>query len=44
MAFARKVKTFNLSSFLKTIRNVQEKRTIKIDPAKLRDFGGAMDG
>jgi len=39
IAFAQKVKTFNLTSFLKTIRDVHEQSSIKVDPRKLAEFG-----
>lgn len=38
IAFAKKVKTFDLPSFLKKIRDVQDDSMIKIDPAKLAEF------
>jgi DNA-binding transcriptional regulator YiaG len=38
VAFARKVKSFDLTSFLKTIKSVQELRTIKISPDALAKF------
>lgn len=36
--FAKKVKRFNLMSFLKHIKDVHEKSPIKIDPCKLAEF------
>ncbi|SPE36118.1 hypothetical protein SBA6_510009 [Candidatus Sulfopaludibacter sp. SbA6] len=38
VAFARKVRSFNLTSFLRTIKDVQDRMTIKIDPATVKRF------
>jgi DNA-binding transcriptional regulator YiaG len=38
VAFARKVRLYDLTSFLKTIKSVQELRTIKISPDALAKF------
>lgn len=41
IAFAKKVKTFNLMSFLKRIKDTHEQSAIKIDPGKLAEFGAS---